>query len=377
MSTQVIVLNTEHQSEAILDGAATPGMLMEPNSDGTFSPHSTAAGDVTLPYFLLEQTETGLGIDDVIPDGSTGKLYTPSFGDKLYCWLKTGNNVAVGDALESAGDGTLQKLTTGTKVAEAVEAVNNTSGSKERITVNATLVGPASAITPQAKATALTDNSGGTPADTIASVLGRQCGYQFMQNPAAATTTGGATQLDISSGSTGTMLSLVQPKEPRNVKVTITDGDASISAYTLVFTGKSPSGDAVTETFHFSDGLTPTGSVVFASLSSVVISALVGNGAADTLDFGYGSKLGVQVPLGSTSLVIEKLTCDDTIEAASATDTTNNSFTPTTALNGAHDYEVWYSYVSANSTKVAAAVATFAAHLNTIRTKLVASGDWF
>ncbi|MEQ1643676.1 MAG: hypothetical protein ABL959_09560 [Pyrinomonadaceae bacterium] len=170
-------------------------------------------------------------------------------------------------------------------------------------------------------------------------------GHTVLGAVAAATTTGLITQLSlnaIADGATATIAA--QPKTPRNLKITITDGNSGISAYSITVVGKAPNGETISETFTFADGLTPAGSKVFASLTTVTVNSIVGDGASDTLDIGMGSKLGLPVPLGATGLTLSKLISDGTIEAASAVDTTNNSFTPTTAPNGTKIFEVWFGY---------------------------------
>jgi hypothetical protein len=160
----------------------------------------------------------------------------------------------------------------------------------------------------------------------------------------AATTTGKATQKDLSGAGTGAMAALVQPDVPRNIKLTITDGNASISAYSIAIVGTAADGSAVTETLTFANGLTPAGSKIFATVTSVTVSSIVGNGAGDTLDLGYGSKLGVPVPATATALSIKKISVNKLDDAVAATDTANNSFTTTTAPDGTKVVAVWFTY---------------------------------
>lgn len=172
---------------------------------------------------------------------------------------------------------------------------------------------------------------------------GRVPGMVYMQNIAAATTTGGITQLSLSGAGPFTAVGLVSPLTPRNVRITVTDANASITAFTIRVTGTAPDGTVVSEVFKFAGGLVQTGVVVFATITQVY-AIVTGGAAGDTLDLGYQTKLGLPVPFGSTELTIEKLKVGDVNEAASAVDQVNNSFTPTTAPNGTNDYEVWFSY---------------------------------
>jgi hypothetical protein len=131
--------------------------------------------------------------------------------------------------------------------------------------------------------------------------------YMYLQNVAVAAADDAGDQLNIEGASGGeTVANLVQPDVPRNLQ---------------------------------------EGSVVFAKLTSVTLTSITETGAtAKTLDVGWQNKLGVPVPAGSTGLSIVKLVSNGTEEAASATDTTENSFTPTTAPDGVKDYEVWFEY---------------------------------
>ena len=180
-------------------------------------------------------------------------------------------------------------------------------------------------------------------------------GYAYLQNIAAPTTSAAADQYDLTGGN-GSLAYIVNPVVPRNVVINFTDADAGIDAFTVTVTGTAPDGTTVTEAFVFAGGLDQVGSVVFASITSIVLTALNGAGAGDTLDIGYGSKIGLPVPYGSTSLSIIKLVVAGTEEAASATDATNNSFTPTTAPDGTKDFEVWYEYTPAFITAINALI---------------------
>lgn len=170
-------------------------------------------------------------------------------------------------------------------------------------------------------------------------------GFAYLGAIAAATTTGKITQKDLNGVADGaTCTGIVQPDVPRNVKITITDANSSINAFSITVAGKAPDGTSITENFVFAGGLVQTGSKIFASITSWTIDSIVGDGAGDVLDVGYGVKIGVPVMYGATGLVVTNLQCDGTVEAASATDTTNNSFTSTTAPNGSRIFRVWFGY---------------------------------
>lgn len=98
---------------------------------------------------------------------------------------------------------------------------------------------------------------------------------------------------DISGGGDITCTLDGQPDVPRNLTLKVTDGDASISAFTITATGVDAKGNTITEVFVFADGLIQTGSKAFATVSSVEITDLAGAGAGDLVDVGIGSKLGL------------------------------------------------------------------------------------
>lgn len=223
---------------------------------------------------------------------------------------------------------------------------------------------------------ALTDNSGGAVANgTIEAVTNQEAGYVYYQNIPAATTTGAATQLSLNGVADGTpMLSPVSPKIPRNLVYTITDGNAGISAFSITAVGVGVDGSAVSENITFAGGLVQQGSKIFASLTSVTVDSVVGEGAGDLLDVGYGVKIGVPLPAGATSFSIVKLVSAGTAEAASATDTTNNSFTSTTAPDGAKDFEIWYEYAHPAITALMAAVKELSTKQNETVASLQAGG---
>jgi len=171
---------------------------------------------------------------------------------------------------------------------------------------------------------------------------GKSQRYCYLQNITAKAAGNACTQKDLNGVvSTFTAVAPLQPDVPRNIKITFTDGNASISAFSVLVTGTGMSGATVTETFVFANGLVQEGSVIFAKLTSIVCTALVGNGAGDTFDAGWQDKIGL--PNGAQGgLTIVKLVSNAVEEAAAATDAVNGSFTPTTATNATNDYEVWY-----------------------------------
>lgn len=101
---------TDVIEEFVANAAITPGHLVEVMSTGKVRVHATAGGNV-LPMFALEDELQGKGIDDAYAANAPVQVWIPNRGDIVNCLLKDGQNVAIGDFLESAGDGTVQKHT--------------------------------------------------------------------------------------------------------------------------------------------------------------------------------------------------------------------------------------------------------------------------
>jgi len=130
-----ILLNVRSQNEKdhplySASTPITPGMFVQFHT-GTnkVEPHSTATG-VPAPLMIAVEMpiRSGSGIDDAYDtvEEVVACLY-PLSGDRLYSFVEAGSNIAIGDLLESAGDGTLQEGSTG-PIARATEAVDNSAG---------------------------------------------------------------------------------------------------------------------------------------------------------------------------------------------------------------------------------------------------------
>lgn len=111
-------------------GTITPGMLVERYSaSGTpkFRAHSTAAeyGSAT---FAVDQREMNKGLADDYAAGDLVHAIVLWPGAVVYSIIASGQNIAAGDFMESAGDGTLRKLASGKPIVQATEDVNNSAG---------------------------------------------------------------------------------------------------------------------------------------------------------------------------------------------------------------------------------------------------------
>lgn len=100
--------------EKVAAAAITPGMLLELTSAGKVQAHS-AAGQNVLLRFALENELEGEDIDDAYASDDQVQVWIPGRGDIVQAILADGNNVSIGDFLESDGNGYLQKHTADTE----------------------------------------------------------------------------------------------------------------------------------------------------------------------------------------------------------------------------------------------------------------------
>lgn len=89
--------------------AITPGMLLEYTSAGKVQAHSTAGGNCMPRAFAMEDELQGNGIDTAYAADDKVQCWITQAGEQVYAILADGANVAIGDPLESAGTGYLQK----------------------------------------------------------------------------------------------------------------------------------------------------------------------------------------------------------------------------------------------------------------------------
>jgi len=148
MSTRrtIVLKGDPLQKEAVASEAITPGHLVDINSSGELKKHDTAGGNV-IAAFAIEDALQGNEVGDDYSADNQAQYVLPRKGDEIQAWLQNGQDVDIGDPLESAGDGTLRKHTpavesssyTGTDynnpiVGRALEALNLTSSSSSEDT---------------------------------------------------------------------------------------------------------------------------------------------------------------------------------------------------------------------------------------------------
>lgn len=88
----------------------TPGNLVERASSTTCQNHSTSGGNAAR-MFALEDELQGKEISEDYASAARVLLGIFKPGDEVYAHIANGQTIAVGDFLESNGDGTLKKHT--------------------------------------------------------------------------------------------------------------------------------------------------------------------------------------------------------------------------------------------------------------------------
>lgn len=133
MTPNRIVLIGHGRYDEIVALAANlyPGMLVRKNSSGQLIPHNTIGVKKGPTMVITENALLGVDITNLalVNAGDPVRLYYPVPGDKFLMLLQNGQNVAVGDPLMSAGDGTLIEAQGGTlyDIVAASTGVTNTN----------------------------------------------------------------------------------------------------------------------------------------------------------------------------------------------------------------------------------------------------------
>ena len=107
-SKTITLLGDGVRKEARASGAIYPGSLLRRASATQFAVHNVAGGNAAK-MFAVEDDLQGRTIDTAYTSGDRmlGAVFQP--GDEVLALLAEGENVAIGDFLESSGDGYLRK----------------------------------------------------------------------------------------------------------------------------------------------------------------------------------------------------------------------------------------------------------------------------
>lgn len=96
------------QEEAIANAAITPGHLVQIMTTGKIRVHATVGGNAEK-IFAIEDELQGNGIDDAYASAAIVQYVAAQRGSWINAIIANDEVVAIGDALESKGDGTLRK----------------------------------------------------------------------------------------------------------------------------------------------------------------------------------------------------------------------------------------------------------------------------
>jgi len=131
---QVHLVGDFRREEARAASTITPGMLIEKTSAGTVQAHSTEGGYAQRMFAEVDALQ-GNTLTDDYSAADLVAMNVENPGNYIQAFLKAGENVAIGDELISAGDGTLianGSETSGTTIDQVVahaEEAKDLSGS--------------------------------------------------------------------------------------------------------------------------------------------------------------------------------------------------------------------------------------------------------
>ncbi len=171
--------------------------------------------------------------------------------------------------------------------------------------------------------------------------------HEAIVNPPAASTT---SWINTAAYADGALAIAAQPAWPAKGQITVVDANSSITAGLITVVYLDQFGVQRTEVFNQASGGSKVWKTTYAvaKLISVTLSATTGSagGATDTIAMGPTADLGLtamQAPVAG-SLSVFKSTADSVNEAVGTVDAIACTISPTTAPNGTHDYDFWYTY---------------------------------
>jgi len=130
----VLLKGQPSANEALAGGAITPGMLLAFSGSGVVAHATTSA--VKVPALFARELEfAGGSLDEAYASGDLVPYWHCRPGDMVYALLEDTASVAVGALLASNAAGALEAAGANFAVAQAMEAINNTSGGNVRIKV--------------------------------------------------------------------------------------------------------------------------------------------------------------------------------------------------------------------------------------------------
>lgn len=141
MANKIVLKGNPDQETGTAGGTITPGHLLQLNSSDQYVVHGVAGGNHSA-IFAIEDSLQGNSIGDDYTTGNKMQIVNCAPADEINAILHTNQTIAIGDYLESAGNGRLQEhgvdsgavIYTRPIVAQAREAVT-TTGATARIRV--------------------------------------------------------------------------------------------------------------------------------------------------------------------------------------------------------------------------------------------------
>lgn len=131
--------------EIVAGAELFPGMLVLENSSNQAVAHSVAGGG-GHPIIVQEEALAGRTILQAITSGDPAPVRRAGNGDQLLCLLQSGQNVAHGTHLMSAGDGTLMAVLGPTLANIVAPSTTITNTNVETTFSNGTLTIPANSL---------------------------------------------------------------------------------------------------------------------------------------------------------------------------------------------------------------------------------------
>lgn len=188
-----------------------------------------------------------------------------------------------------------------------------------------------------------------------------EIGTLIITNGAAADTTSvyADTDIDDTSGHLGATEALggnltlaaiaTRQNVARNVVITITDADSSITGGKVAVYGLDANGIPAREEFEVSGGTeTLTGNVAFATVDKVTLWGFTGtiDNTSDNIKIGGGTKLGLPMGGNCTLLDVIKESADGSLQVVTHAniDRTYGTYICTSALNGTNEQEITYTF---------------------------------
>ena len=99
----------QHEEAKANSALIYPGYLLQLDSNGEVLPHDTEGG-VAEALFAAEDALQGRTVDIIYADDSIVTYHLPGKGSVVNAMIESGEDISIGDALMSAGNGKLKEV---------------------------------------------------------------------------------------------------------------------------------------------------------------------------------------------------------------------------------------------------------------------------